>query len=252
VTGQAPTAVAVTGLSSEGLVRDSNEDSLVIGPWVLPATVTETPQTLVFPLGSPLVVAVADGLGGHPGGEVASALAVAELARAGPGLTGDRELRAAVDAANRAVYDAAGRERGLTAMGSTVAGVVVTEDTVRVFNVGDSRVYGVNADGLVQLSVDDSPPLAPGQRTTYIVTQTLGGHPDYVPVQAHVREVPVSAYATLLVCSDGLSDMLTVEEMGRLLAEHEDGRAAYELWKAAIEAGGHDNITLALVRFGRR
>jgi serine/threonine protein phosphatase PrpC len=60
----------VTALSHAGLVRDHNEDSLVIGQWTLCAAETETPQTLVFPIASPLVVAVADGLGGHPGGDV--------------------------------------------------------------------------------------------------------------------------------------------------------------------------------------
>ena len=65
--------VAVSALSHIGVVRDHHEDSLVAGPWTLRATVTESPQTLFFPLGTPLVVAVADGLGGHPGGEVASA-----------------------------------------------------------------------------------------------------------------------------------------------------------------------------------
>jgi PPM family protein phosphatase len=242
-------AVAVTCLSHEGLVREHNEDSLVVGPWTLAATVTESPQTLVFPLGTPLVVAVADGLGGHPGGEVASAIAVAELARAGPGLDSEPALRAAVEAANRAVYGAADRDRALAAMGTTVAGVVVTAEQVRVFNVGDSRVYGLGPDGLARLSVDDSPPLAPGQRTTVIVTQTLGGHPRYLPVDAHVRTVPVPTDGCFLVCSDGLSDLVEEERLGRLLAEHQDGRAAFELWRAAIEAGGHDNITLALLRF---
>ena len=243
-------AVAVTGLSHEGLLRDTNEDSLVIGPWTLPASVTESPQTLVFPLGTPLVVAVADGLGGHPAGEVASALVVGELARAGPGLGTEAALQAAVEAANEAVYAAATRDRSMTGMGTTVAGVVVGAETARVFNVGDSRVYGLDENGLRLLSVDDSPPLAPGERSTVIVTQTLGGHSEHVPVRAHVREVAVDAGLRLLVCSDGLSDLVDDEVLARVLAEQEDGRAAFALWRAAIEAGGHDNITLAVVRFG--
>ena len=75
---------AVSALSHPGLLRDRNEDSLVIGPWTLCATVTESPQTMLFALGTPLVVAVADGLGGHPGGDVASALVVRRIASLGP------------------------------------------------------------------------------------------------------------------------------------------------------------------------
>ena len=67
------TYIPISALSHIGAVRDHHEDSLVAGPWTLCATVTESPQMLAFPLGTPLVVAVADGLGGHPGGEVASA-----------------------------------------------------------------------------------------------------------------------------------------------------------------------------------
>ena len=65
--------IAVTAVSHDGLLRDHNEDSLLVGPWTTCAVSTQSPQTLVFPLGdAPLVVAVADGLGGHPGGDVAS------------------------------------------------------------------------------------------------------------------------------------------------------------------------------------
>jgi PPM family protein phosphatase len=238
----------VTALSHAGLVRDHNEDSLVIGPWTLCAAETETPQTLVFPTRVPLVVAVADGLGGHPGGDVASSLVVRELARAGPALTSEDALREVLHACNRAVYAVADDQPTLTAMGTTVAGVVVNPDQVFAFNIGDSRVYAYGPDGLRQISTDDSPPLEPGQSYTSIVTQTLGGGPTYADVDPHVSANPLSQDIRWLVCSDGLSDLVSADTMDELLREHEDSRVAFELWKAAIEAGGPDNITLALVR----
>jgi PPM family protein phosphatase len=238
----------VTALSHAGLVRDHNEDSLVLGQWTLCAAETETPQTLVFPLASPLMVAVADGLGGHPGGDIASSFVVRELATAGPTLNSEQKLREVLDVSNRALYDLAADQPRLMAMGTTVAGVLLTSDQVFAFNVGDSRVYSHGPNGLRQVSVDDSPPLAPGQEYTVIVTQTLGGGLTYTEVEPHVSAFPQSTDARWLICSDGLSDLVRSETLSELLEETNDSRAAFELWKAAIEAGGHDNITLALVR----
>lgn len=103
--------VAVSALSHPGLLRERNEDSLVVGPWTLCATVTENPQTLVFPLGTPLVVGVADGLGGHPGGDVASALAAHRLASIGPTLSSEDAVRDALNACNHALYKSRLRHR---------------------------------------------------------------------------------------------------------------------------------------------
>ena len=244
----APSYSVVTALSHAGLVRDHNEDSLVIGQWTLCAAETETPQTLVFPIASPLVVAVADGLGGHPGGDVASSFVVRELARAGPTVDSEPRLRDVLDACNKDLYDIAADQPTLTAMGTTVAGVLLTSEQVFAFNVGDSRIYTHGPEGLRQVSVDDSPPLAPGQEYTVIVTQTLGGGLTYADVEPHVSAFPQSSDVRWLICSDGLSDLVRNKTLSDLLEETEDSRAAFELWKAAIEAGGRDNITLAIVR----
>jgi PPM family protein phosphatase len=245
--------VAVSALSHPGLLRDRNEDSLVIGPWTLCGTVTESPQTLVFPLGTPLVVAVADGLGGHPGGEVASSLVVRRLAACGTALSSEDDVRNALHACNRAVYAAVldGADDGggsLATMGTTVAGIVLLPGSLLAFNVGDSRLFAAPRDGLLQVSVDDSPPLEPGQRTTSVVTQALGGTPSYRSVTPHVTAVPLSPGDRYLFCTDGLTDPVPNDVLDGVLREHDDGRAAFELWQAAIAAGGPDNITLAVVR----
>ncbi|MGW3951225.1 PP2C family protein-serine/threonine phosphatase [Streptomyces sp. NPDC004752] len=243
------TYVAVSALSHPGLVRDRNEDSLVVGPWTLCATVTENPQTLVFPLGTPLVVAVADGLGGQPGGDVASALVVRRLASTGPLLSDDDRVRDVLHTCNREVYATAGGDGGGPAtMGTTVAGAVLLPRSVLTFNVGDSRVYAAPQDGLLQVSMDDNPPLRPGQRTTPLVTQALGGTSTYHAITPHVAAAPLAPGDRYLICTDGLTDPLPNDVLDGLLREYDDGRAAFELWKAAIAAGGPDNITLALVR----
>jgi PPM family protein phosphatase len=242
------TYLAVSALSHIGAVRDHHEDSLVAGPWTLCATVTESPQTLIFPLGTPVVVAVADGLGGHPGGEVASALVARQLAQVGPLLDSEDRLREALNSCNREVHAVAARDPALTAMGTTVAGVVVTVDRVLAFNVGDSRVYAAGPGGVRQLSTDDR--LLDEDLPAGIVTQALGGSDELAAVDPHLITSPLSEDTSYLICTDGLTDPVPAEMLDEALRRHEDGRAVFELWKAAVEAGGPDNITIALVRPG--
>ncbi len=240
------TYIAVTALSHPGAVRDHNEDSLAAGPWTLCATVTESPQTLFFPVGTPLVAAVADGLGGHPAGEVASALVARELARLGPSLDSEQSVRDAMDLCDRAVRAAASGRPGRTGMATTVAGVVVIPDQVLAFNVGDSRVYLAGPAGVRQLSTDDRPPdeaLPSG-----IVTQTLGGTGGLPAAAPHLEVTPLTDGTSYLVCTDGLTDPLPAGLLDEVLGTRQDGEAVFELWKAAIEGGGPDNITMALVR----
>jgi len=240
--------VAVSALSHIGVVRDHHEDSLVAGPWTLRATVTESPQTLFFPLGTPLVVAVADGLGGHPGGEVASALVARRLAQIGPFLDTEEGVREALSACDREVHAAAAREPALTAMGTTVAGVVVMPDQVLAFNVGDSRVYAAGPGGVRQLSTDDrlsGDDLSPG-----IVTQALGGIDVLAALGPHLSTSPLREDTGYLICTDGLTDSVPDGVLNQTLDQHQDGQAVFALWKAAMEAGGPDNITIALVRVG--
>ncbi len=238
--------LAVTALSHEGLVREHNEDSLLVGPWTTPATVTQTPQTVYFPLTDPVVVGVADGLGGHPAGEVASTLAVQELARAGPTMTDESSVREALQACNDTVYSAAERRPDWGGMGTTVAGVVLNGDDVIVFNVGDSRVYTFYDGDLHQVSVDDNPPLTAGQTHTSVLTQTIGGHPRDREVEPHVSTLGRTQHGVFLICSDGLSDVVEPDTIGTILRRNTGAKATYQLWRAAIDNGGPDNITIVV------
>ncbi|MDQ8703987.1 protein phosphatase 2C domain-containing protein [Streptomyces sp. LHD-70] len=241
--------VTVTALSHPGLMREHNEDSLAVGPWTLCATVTENPQTLGFPLGTPLVVAVADGIGGQPAGEVASSLVVRHLASLGTTLDSEQAVKDALNVCNRSVYAAADGDPHLTAMGTTVAGVVVLERDLLVFNVGDSRVLDVTSrhEMLHRLTVDDNPPMPPGRRTTSVLTQALGGAPSFTAISPHVSTRPLSTGERYLVCTDGLTDPVQEDRLDAVLRSSDGGRAAFALWKSAIDAGGPDNITLALI-----
>lgn len=261
--------IAVSVLSHTGVVRHHNEDSVAVGPWTLCATAADSPQTFYFPLGdsggsgggSAVTVAVADGLGGHPGGDLASSLVAGQLAATGGALTDEQAVRDALLACHAALHDAADADPSLTGMSTTVAGLALTAESVLVFNVGDSRVYELTDAGPELLSTDDSPPLAPDRRTTHLVTSVLGGPTARDALDPHLRRLPVRPGARYLLCTDGLSDPVPPEQWPALLADvgaddpdgaggtgEEDQHAVVELWRAAIRAGGPDNITLALVR----
>ena len=184
---------------------------------------TLTPQTLWLPIDDPVVVAVADGLGGHPAGEEASALAVRWLARAAANLSTEAAVRDALLACNEAIYADADRDPERDTMGTTIAGVAMTEQSVIVFNVGDSRVYRFDDPGLVQLSVDDNEAPARGQIRSPILTQTLGGSWDVAPIEPHLVTQPLGDAARYLICSDGLTDAITDPAITAVLRDH-DGR----------------------------
>jgi len=185
---------------------------------------------------------------GPQGGLGRGAADVACVARQGFGLdTGDR-IREALSACDREVHAAAAREPALTAMGTTIAGVVVTPDQVLAFNVGDSRVYAAGPGGVHQLSTDDR--LSDEDLPSSIVTQALGGIDVLAAPGPHLVTSPLSEDTGYLICTDGLTDSVPADVLNQTLGQLPDGQAVFELWNGAIEAGGPDNITIALVRAG--
>jgi serine/threonine protein phosphatase PrpC len=161
-------------------------------------------------------------------------------------LNSEDRVREALSACNDEVHAAAARDPALTTMGTTAAGVVVTADLVLAFNVGDSRVYAVGPGGVRQPSTDDR--LAGDELPAGLVTHALGGSDELTAVYPHLVTSPLSEDTSYLICTDGLTDPVPAGVLNEVLREHDDGRAVFELWKAAVEAGGPDNITIALVR----
>ena len=209
------------------------------------------------------LVAVADGMGGHLGGEVASATTVEVLSAAAGGRTVE-DLVAAVHLANRRVNDRAADDEELRGMGTTVCAVgLVTydgRDELAVLNVGDSRVYLWAAGEFVQLTEDHSlvetlvreGRLSPAEAESHpqrnVLTRALGVEP-LVVVDAWLLE-PCDG-DRLLLCSDGLFNEVGDERIAEVLAS-DDGPdvAARRLAAEADAAGGRDNITVVVVDVG--
>ena len=237
--GQGPIAVAFGAATDAGLRRRINEDSYIAQP--------------------PLFL-VADGMGGHHAGEIASATVVDEFARFAerPSLTID-DVHAAVAQARRRVMalpPGSGADAGTTLTGVVVADVD-GEGYWLTINLGDSRTYRLSAGRLEQVSVDHSVVqelVDSGQLTAEdarrdtrrnVITRALGagsdGEPDY-------WLLPAEAGDRILVCSDGLSGELEHDALlAILLAEPDPQAAATRLVHEAVVRGGRDNITAIVV-----
>jgi serine/threonine protein phosphatase PrpC len=244
--------VEVTALTHRGAIRQRNQDALVIGALTAADIDLIDPVRVTLPLRAPVVAAVADGLGGHAAGEVAAALTVRRLA-AGAQLHTDADAVARLlREVNDDLYRLAAEDPARAGMGATVAGLVLTAQETLWFNVGDARAYREDGGYLGQVSVDDSPSRPAGAAeagtASTVVTQSLGGAPARTAVDPHVGCHSGTAPDRWLLCSDGLSDLVPIATMERLLREHDDLDGVRELWAAAMNAGGRDNISIALVR----
>lgn len=234
-------SISSSAVTHPGLVRKTNEDSMLV---------TER------------LVAVADGLGGHAAGEVASKIAVDRMARLAQRATiNSEDVSAAIEDANRLIVKKAGSAAKFAGMGTTLCGVgvvsVAGSQHCIVFNIGDSRVYRFHDGGLAQISVDHSEVeelRAAGRISTQaakryprrnVVTRCLGSDPAPTP---DLWVFPPAEGDRFLVCSDGLSSEVDDEVIAKVLGEHpEPGPAASALLEQALSAGGRDNIAVIVV-----
>jgi PPM family protein phosphatase len=237
-------ALELTALTHQGRVRERNEDSITVAGWVSDATTSGLRRSW-HDLADLILCAVADGMGGHASGEVASRYAIKRLA-AEPFAGADVNAVAAVLAAvNAELYQAMAANRSLRGMGTTIAGLLLSAGRVLWFNVGDSRIYRHRERLLRQLSLDHVPP---GPRSGAI-TQALGGSLTFMPIDPHIGVDDLAVPSRWLICSDGLTDMVTVPEIARCMEEN-DEQAAHSLFEAALAAGGEDNISIILASVG--
>ncbi|MBN1890278.1 MAG: Stp1/IreP family PP2C-type Ser/Thr phosphatase [Thermoflexales bacterium] len=247
-------------ISDVGQVRSLNEDS------VLTLELSRIRRSISEPLG---LYVVADGMGGHTAGDVASALTVDTLARkaiselwmehvhesgAWPDIGG--WLKLAVQEANQAVF---GRRRASTSdMGTTVVVALLHSNVATIAHAGDSRAYVINAEGIRQVTTDHSlvqrlvqlGQLAPADARTHpqrnVIYKNLG---DKARVEPDVTQFELAVDDRLLLCSDGLNGMLSDQQIQELVMSAASSQeACRKLVEAANAAGGEDNISAIVVR----
>jgi protein phosphatase len=210
---------------------------------------------------SPRVLAVADGMGGARAGEVAARIAVESVAEtAKDGEPAEQELAGAAHEANRRIYELAQEDHQLAGMGTTLTAVAVGDHDVAVGHVGDSRVYRFRDEELERLTDDHSlveemvrqgklsPEEAEHHPQRSIITRALGPEPE---VEVDRMTVPARDDDVFLICSDGLTSMVSEEKMAQVMrARSSLDQVAEVLVNVANEAGGRDNITVVLFRLG--
>jgi PPM family protein phosphatase len=250
--------ISFKALSDVGKKRKGNEDAHHVNP-----------EQKLF--------VVADGMGGHAAGEIASKVAVDAINEFVCLTGGDEEitwpfgldenisydgnrLKTAIRHANRRVLEATREKTEYEGMATTVAAVLVDGDVANIGHVGDSRIYLLTADEFTQLTSDhswvneqiQSGVISPDQARSHplrnVVTRALGGRMD-LAVDMQTRKM--NEGDLLLLCSDGLTTMVSDEEIERVLrdAKGDVEKGVEALVGAANEHGGEDNITVVLVKF---
>ena len=224
-----------------GKVRPINEDSYLV------------------PEDGDRIVLVADGMGGHQAGEVASAMAASAIRQSAKKAAGrDISVKTAVSwvrQANKAIYRAAGEDLSRSGMGTTLTFLYLMDGHAMLAHVGDSRCYLIRQGEIYQLTQDHSlvaelvrrGEITSEQAKTHpyrnIITRALGTD-DTVAVDA--QDLSVEKGDVFLLCSDGLSNYLEREELLQLVLESEAEEVCDKLVDLALERGGRDNITVVI------
>jgi len=246
-------------LCNVGKVRQNNEDNFYLQGKVRQNLALQYAEESYKGSVDQSLFAVADGMGGEENGEIASLVTVQSLR---PSAIEDvyEVAMESIGEANEMLCDEM-LQNGGKRMGSTLAALYVEGDKAVVVNVGDSRVYHVRNGVPEQLSRDhtivqqmvDMGVLTKEEARTHkkrhVLSQNIGIFPEEMVIEPYVTEPEeVKAGDVFLLCSDGLTDMVTDEEIGAVMRTGDIYKQAEKLVELALEHGGRDNVTVMLVK----
>ena len=257
-------AIRFAALTDVGRTRQNNEDAFQITDLSTGAIFDACSSEATFKVGERgALLALSDGMGGHAGGEIASAVVVSSLRaalQAGAPGKAEQRLEAAIRGANAEVAEAAKR-KNKHGMGATLTAVLVDDTGAYVAEVGDSRAYLLRAGQLKQLTRDQSlvqmmldvglctKEQAEHSPQKNILLQAMGLSRD---IHAAIAHVTLRQRDKLLLCSDGISNALADDELREILEANEPNLACSRLVQLANERGGEDNLTAVVAVFEDR
>jgi len=242
--------MVVAVLSDVGMIRTNNEDAAII--------LVPDDESILQKRGYLLILA--DGMGGHNSGEVASRMAVEVFGKEyyNSNLNIIKSLKQALQKANTAIYESALSDAAFRGMGTTLTGIVIKNKEIYLTQVGDSRAYLFKGGVPSQLSKDqtlvqykiDRGELKPEEADTHpernVLTNALGTKP-FIDGEVKQLQFEWNDDMSILLCSDGLYEYVKEKEMARLLnAEANIEQVALEMVENAKKRGGHDNITVII------
>lgn len=248
---RAPEYEVVVSLQTDpGCQRELNEDQIFFHRPDDPALLKK----------KGLLVLVADGMGGHSAGEVASGMAVEIINRAyfDDASTPGAALKSALQQANSEIHKASLGQDGLRGMGTTCTALVLQNGSAVAAHVGDSRLYLVRGGQIYLMTEDHSEVMEMVKRGLIsleearhhpdknVILRAIGSHPE-VQVSTWDEPFPTREGDRFLLCSDGLYDLVEDDEIKRVIEQSQPAEACESLIALAKERGGHDNISVAVV-----
>lgn len=242
---------SIAAFTHRGRVRPGNEDATAVDNHILTGDM-DAPLVMTAPNDCCLLM-IADGMGGHAHGAMASRAVLDYLVAAVDRLSNPASCAEVIEKANRHLYELMQQHEEARGMGSTLVGAILTADQMVTFNVGDSRCYLFSGGQLVQLSHDDVPEGENGHfgpRRSHALTQALGGSSFPLAVEPHTSiDAPLAPGETLLLCSDGLTDMVSRQTISDTLRTAKGPlQIAKRLAAKAFSAGARDNVSLLIAR----
>jgi protein phosphatase len=238
---------SVYGISDVGCVRENNEDSIYYDP----------PESMNHNMRNDYMMAIADGMGGHNGGEVASKCAVDHLRSARPGFGNELHgslVKAFVEA-SRKIYHIAQQDASLRGMGTTCTALLINGQYAYCAHVGDSRVYLIRNSAIYRMTEDHTVLAESGKNhenetsrndpafESSLLTRALGTFPS-IKVDTWKHGLPIQKNDNFVLCTDGLSDLVQDEEIKHIIMSFPLDEACHRLVKMAKNRGGHDNISI--------
>jgi PPM family protein phosphatase len=246
--------LSVVAFTHQGKKRNHNEDTIAVGQWVRNRPMWR-PERSLHPVNDlPFVCLIADGMGGHAAGEIASRHAAYGITDRARDLGSEAGIAEYLRKINQNLFDLMIEDPSKQGMGTTIAGLSITQDKVFVFNVGDSRIYREQNGYLRQISIDDSNDVptygddeAQRQKKTGVLTQALGGASNYIEIEPHIAIEELRDGQKYLICSDGLSDMVDIDTMEACLSDNDMEKSTHNFFEKAIDGGGEDNISILMI-----